>query len=595
MASPGPNERRRKEEPGFFDDPEVWIGIGLGVGLVAFGPFVAIAGAISTHFVWRNIRRALLFAVAGLALVALFWLTGLVEALWFKPWERALRHGLFGIFDDPGRAWRRAAPEIIWGWLLFLPLAPLVGIAADAIREKKPDEELKRKLAKDSTRERRRLRRADRRLARHNASAETKSVPAAGGFPALGQKIRGDDVLPTRRGSVFCPPAVLGESALVVGSTGAGKTETMLRLGFCLGHTSEPVPLHTFDAKPDPRQQKRYAAIMGNLGKSCLRFPQEALDVWRGEPLEVASRLMQVVDFSREGDGAWHTDRTRAVVELAFQAPRAPVASSGEFLGRLDRDWLLEAYAGRPQQQDVRRLDKSAYESAWARFHSFFSFSGGLLDGERSWEDVDSSYVLLDSAANREQAQALCRILGADYLHYVTRRKRSAQQALLFWDEFSALSRADEAIHVAERTRSAGGGVVLASQSVAALGDEREQDRLRHTVGTVFLHQCPDPEALVHLAGTRPQIEGSIQHLDGYATGLGSARVQDAFRVDPNDVRQLLPGGAWVIRKGSAMKLKVARAPALKSPRMVGEGAPPAMPRRSGVHDAEKPRRNAPW
>jgi hypothetical protein len=38
------------------------------------------------------------------------------------------------------------------------------------------------------------------------------------------------------------------------------------------------------------------------------------------------------------------------------------------------------------------------------------------------------------------------------------------------------------------------------------------------------------------------QLESSIQHEEGELTGLGSARVQHAFKVDMNEVANLKPG-----------------------------------------------------
>jgi hypothetical protein len=104
--------------------------------------------------------------------------------------------------------------------------------------------------------------------------------------------------------------------------------------------------------------------------------------------------------------------------------------------------------------------------------------------------------------------------------------------------------------------------VVFGAQSPEGLGDERQQWRLLHTVGGgLVLHQTPDPDALVQLAGTVRTPEQAWQ-LDPWGPA-GQARVHmtDRPRVDPNLVRQLHPGEAFLIQAGRAVKLSVLQAP----------------------------------
>jgi hypothetical protein len=52
------------------------------------------------------------------------------------------------------------------------------------------------------------------------------------------------------------------------------------------------------------------------------------------------------------------------------------------------------------------------------------------------------------------------------------------------------------------------------------------------------------------------------RQLEGDAcTGLGSARVEHEYRVDPNEVRRLEPGQCFAIGSGRAAKLQIARTP----------------------------------
>jgi hypothetical protein len=69
------------------------------------------------------------------------------------------------------------------------------------------------------------------------------------------------------------------------------------------------------------------------------------------------------------------------------------------------------------------------------------------------------------------------------------------------------------------------------------------------------------PEEVGQLAGTIYQIESSIQHDEGETTGMGSARIQHAFKVDMNEAGKLRAGEAFLIRQRHACKLRVARVP----------------------------------
>jgi hypothetical protein len=134
---------------------------------------------------------------------------------------------------------------------------------------------------------------------------------------------------------------------------------------------------------------------------------------------------------------------------------------------------------------------------------------------------------------------------------------------LLVLDEFSAVQGGtDQAIHLAERLRDVGVPVVFGAQSPEGLGNERQQWRLLHTIGGgLVLHQLADPELLVGLAGTVRTPEQAWQ-LDPWGPA-GQARVHmtDRPRVDPNQVRQLHPGEAFLIQAGRAVKLSVLQAP----------------------------------
>jgi hypothetical protein len=89
------------------------------------------------------------------------------------------------------------------------------------------------------------------------------------------------------------------------------------------------------------------------------------------------------------------------------------------------------------------------------------------------------------------------------------------------------------------------------------LKDETTKKLVLANTRTKLLMATDFPEDVAILAGTFYQIEASIQQQDGGMTGLGSARVQHAFKVDMNEVAQLQPGEAFLIRQRHAAKFKI--------------------------------------
>ncbi|MDQ3944132.1 MAG: hypothetical protein M3357_03050, partial [Actinomycetota bacterium] len=78
----------------------------------------------------------------------------------------------------------------------------------------------------------------------------------------------------------------------------------------------------------------------------------------------------------------------------------------------------------------------------------------------------------------------------------------------------------------------------IAAQSVEGLDDDpSERDRLLNAASTLIAHRLADPDPIVTRAGTTQRPERSHQLDDTGPTGAGSLRIQDTYRVDPNDLR----------------------------------------------------------
>jgi hypothetical protein len=287
-------------------------------------------------------------------------------------------------------------------------------------------------------------------------------------------------------------------------------------------------------------------------------FPNEPFDAWRGQPHEIHGRLMEIIDYTSDGPAAWYRDVAKNVLRLVCDHPSVPPRSSTEALARMDADALAEAHEG---ASALAALTAQQIKQVRLRYEAFFGQTRGALDGDWAWEDTEAAYLLLDSLALREETAGLARMVFEDFAHYFTIRKPRDRFAVLIVDEFSSLAQGAGMAARIEQARGFNTSLILAPQVVAGMGDEQEAARILGCVETVICHRVNTPEEIIALAGTRKTMEYSSHYATEGATGEGSARIQHQFKVDPNKVRSLPPGAAYVISRGRAMKIHVLRTP----------------------------------
>jgi hypothetical protein len=409
----------------------------------------------------------------------------------------------------------------------------------------------------------------DRRTARLLAKPRDHKLTT----PALGIALDGD-LSTWRQGRYVVPPAQLrGKAMAVVGAPGAGKTITLLRLAYLAGLLGRKVCFADCKGTDPTLVPSLIAAYqLGHPTASVGCWPDTAMDMWRGTPTQVQSRLLSVEQFTEP----FYQRVASAGLRLALTAPdMPPVEGSDELLRRLDVDELAALWEGRPLQlKDIEAIGDHL-PGARLRYADFFAALAGAFDrGTWSYEDVDLAVLTVPTLLSKAEADAAMRVVLEDYGHYATGRKpREGEDAVLMLDEFSALaSGVDSAINLAERVRDVGVQVVVAAQSVEGLGDHRQAPRLLAScAGGIVVQQCPDPERLLALAGQERVLEHNWE-LDFYGPrGFAKARMGERPRIDPEAVRQAQPGEAWVIQAGQSIHLRV-----LPPPAVVAEPAEPA-------------------
>jgi type IV secretory pathway TraG/TraD family ATPase VirD4 len=165
----------------------------------------------------------------------------------------------------------------------------------------------------------------------------------------------------------------------------------------------------------------------------------------------------------------------------------------------------------------------------------------------------------LDPLALRENAAAATSLLFTDFGHYISRRKDSDRPCVLFIDEFSSIARRNDIAFVTEQARSFNVGLVLIPQSLSGLGDEEQRDRILDSVETVIAHSCRLPDRVSALGGERRVAELTHHFGEGLVEGKGNSRLEVRPKVEPQDLRTLAIGEAWVMRRGQASKVRIHR------------------------------------
>jgi hypothetical protein len=376
------------------------------------------------------------------------------------------------------------------------------------------------------------------------------------------------------------PYGACGRHMVIVGATGSGKTNLMMRLwagwfGAALAAARSPVraargrrPLLVVldckggrDARVKADRTRRL--LYGAGARRVAIWPDEArLSLWDLPPDDLAVLLYQMID-SGTGAAAYYADILQAAVTLAVTAPGGPPLNATAFTDRLDVRWLQRAWGdGRHPEELARALAAARHlPDIKLRFATLLGRLGPALDGPGSLADYDAWYCILEGTSEPSVAEAQAMALTELAAHAATDLDGEARAMLLAADDYSAVSRRVPLSNLYERGRALGIGVQVSAQSWQGLGrDEDERYRIATTAdGGIWVLSTPRPEPLAALAGQRRVLD-TAHRLVGNAWGdEGLTREQRAWIADPELIRRLDVGQACYIHRGAATFVQVAR------------------------------------
>ncbi|MGB8348780.1 MAG: hypothetical protein WCD86_28135 [Ktedonobacteraceae bacterium] len=368
-----------------------------------------------------------------------------------------------------------------------------------------------------------------------------------------------------RRRYVVFPLKALRYSAVALGSSGSGKSETLRRIAYGVRKIYGWQVIH-IDAKGNEKRDDeesednaaRFIATMDAAGARTIKvFPALHYAGWQGSPAELKNRLFAVIDYS---ESSFYGDVATNALDLALGAPTTP-RSSRHFLANLQYKRLQAIYANDPENyRRVLNLDKTLLKQVEMRYQVFFAAMAGQLDGTLDYADADAVYLRVRGFVLRNEAPRLGRFLVADFMHYIAERRRQGVRSLLIIDEFNALRMREETSVLFEQIRDFGGSVIISSQGYAGLGPREYADRILDACSTYILHACSDPFQVSRRAGKRWKLETTWSE-DEEGNPRRHHRPKYDWRVPESAVMQQEEGQAYWIYKGRAQQVQTAQVP----------------------------------
>lgn len=356
---------------------------------------------------------------------------------------------------------------------------------------------------------------------------------------------------------VILPTDELSKHGVVIGTSGSGKSETLLRLAVLAARVLNWQVIY-IDGKGDEDAGIRFVAAMKSAGVQRVKlFPAESYNGWIGKWDALLSRLLAVEEFS----DTHYRAIAENVLRLALTAPGKPVTSSAELLSRLNlpNEFLLGLYAGYPEQEAyLEYLAKKDPLGTYNRYAALLSKLDGKLDGQWSYDTVDAAYISLDGLALSGTVSGLARYFVEDFAHYAGQRKPKERRVLFIFDDLGAVDA--NLTNMFERVRSRGVSVYVSGQSdrsIAFRGLLQNAERILSSATTILLHACSRPHEILMRAGTETVIDEASQVERSQETGRSSLRLSEVQKVNPNEVMQLPTGEAYLIAHGKAQRVRI--------------------------------------
>lgn len=347
---------------------------------------------------------------------------------------------------------------------------------------------------------------------------------------------------------VFDQNSMSPKSHLVIGGTGSGKTRLLSRMA--LSSLAEDWRVVIFDFKGGDEERLEFSSLGDFLPEKNVvvqNYPGSPIDMFKGSREDVADRLISCLPAPTGGDGDYHRQR-------AVRAINAVVIRTGADIPRdieevLRRIRIGEAYADDELDREMFKQKEKGVpvgqiiaESVASRFEPLRRTGEWGTSGGFSWSDSwDLAVFSLDATREREITLGDLILMDFDMWLKSNDRERQPKPILLICDEAGVLEKLPRGsvnlLNIVARGRSSRVGVVIASQTLASLGENYVG--LNEQIASKWIGRTTNPEELINTIGTKEVIEASYElGMNGWELPK-SGRQQRAYKIDPDVIRQL--------------------------------------------------------
>jgi hypothetical protein len=396
---------------------------------------------------------------------------------------------------------------------------------------------------------------------------ESDRQPLAEGV-VLGKYLDGDDALSVVGSKAIITDKTFKKHFALIGATGGGKSSTVRAIIHGVtqrelqqkqekeeGKISdfEETDVIVFDANAHLEMAMLLGGCRAALGYPTLCFPRQRIDAWPGDWMAVFNRLLEIIPFSKRGDGAYYTDAETVVLQLACRLGGVPPRSSKDLLDRIDFHRISKGFG----VESLEGITEELVEALHMRVRAVLAHCGWALDGELSFADVRSAYFGMDTLTLGESNEKIMRMLLSQLSFYIEHEKPANRRLIVVIDEFAAFAGQVEVGKFIEHARKLGVCVIIISQTVAGIGDPVQILRILENSGVVMVHSTAAWEELLRYIGAEefPEITWRFDPTGGLESEM--ARMSERPKVRRSDLLALPVGHIWVFRKNKAMLVKV--------------------------------------
>lgn len=420
----------------------------------------------------------------------------------------------------------------------------------------------------------------------HNKSSqiikEVRSEKAFCGFSTL----IGTDLF--RAQKVKLSNSALNQHVLVLGTTGSGKTSTVLN--FVESAIQQGAPLIYIDGKGEDADGRKIINYAKNHNRTAYLFSTETQEcsynpIASGGYTSKKDRIVELREWSEEhykkiAEGFLQTV-FKVMDKCGVKANLATLSVYLDFpkLKNLVRDNEDKLDDPKALMNEILRHENNAKDlsSLKAEIQNFveselgevFKLDNGkpVIELEKIIKQKSVVYFSLPSTEFPSLAKLLGRLIINDLKAVINKTAKTQKKTPVFliFDEFSVFA-GEQVLNLINQGRSKGVHAILVTQCLSdiARGVSNNSDHFMNQVlencNTYIIHRLNsyvEADKVSQLFGTYKKIKYTAQFDDKDRSQKGSARAVDAFNVHPNEIKNLRTGNAFVLSKTDHMARRI--------------------------------------